>query len=155
MVNKIWEIKNKFLERMEKEIGERGIDRVDVAEMDKFADIIHHLAEAEASCWEAEYYKTTVGAMKGNAGYGGGTGSSAGYGNMGSSAGYGNSGSMNQGGGRSGYSMPSGYDTARAGYTESKGGMDVVESLRKQIQESGPDDRARLRNQVMTVIGAM
>ena len=143
MVNKIWEIKNKFLERMEKEIGERGIDRVDIDEMDKFADIVHHLAEAEASCWEAEYYRTTVGAMKGNAGYGGGTGSSAGYG------------SMNQGGGRSGYSTPSGYDTARAGYSEGKGDPDVIDSLRKKIQESGPDARARLRNQVMTVIGAM
>lgn len=146
MVDKIWNIKNKFLERMEKEIGERGIDRVDVEEMDKLANIIHHFAEAEASCWQAEYYKTVTKAMEqGSAGYGGGTGSSAGYGN---------SGSMNQGGGRSGYNMPSGYDMARSGYMGEKGGQNVVETLRKQIQESGPDDRDRLRNEVMKAIGA-
>lgn len=144
MVDKIWKIKNKFLERMEKEVNERGIERVDVAEMDKLANIVHHFAEAEASCWQAEYYKTVTKAMEqGSSGYGGGTGSSAGYGS-----------SMNMGGGRSGYDMPSGYDMARAGYKGEQGGQDAIEMLRKQIQEAGPDDRERLRHQAMTIIGA-
>ena len=146
MVDKIWKIKNKFLERMESEINERGIERVDVAEMDKLANIVHHFAEAEASCWQAEYYKTVTKAMEqGSGGYGGGTGSSAGYGS---------SGSMGQGGGRSGYNTPSGYEMARAGYMDDKGGQDVVDTLRSQIQSAGPDDRERLRHQVMSVIGA-
>ena len=146
MVNKIWEIKNKFLERMEKEIGERGIDRVDVADMDKLANIIHHFAEAEASCWQAEYYKTVTKAMEqGSSGYGGGTGSSAGYGS-----------SMQTSGGRSGYATQSSmYDTARQGYMDGRGGKEVVESLRKEIQSAGPDDRERIRHEVMSVIGAM
>lgn len=145
MVERIYKMKNQLLQQAEKELDERGLDRIDVNRMGEMVDMIKDLAEAEASCWQAEYYKTVTKAMEqGSSGYGGGTGSSAGYG------------SSMQSGGRSGYAtQPSMYDTARQGYMDGRGGKEVVESLRKEIQAAGPDDRERIRHEVMSVIGAI
>lgn len=63
MVNKIYELKNQILEHFEKEVQERGIDRLDVTEAGKLADIVKDLAEAEAACWEASYYRAVTEAM--------------------------------------------------------------------------------------------
>ena len=146
MVERIYKMKNQLLQQAEKELDERGLDRIDVNRMGEMVDMIKDLAEAEASCWQAEYYKTVTKAMEqGSSGYGGGTGSSAGYGS-----------SMQMSGGRSGYATQSSmYDTARQGYMDGRGGKEVVESLRKEIQSAGPDDRERIRHEVMSVIGAM
>ena len=66
MVNKIYELKNKFIQRIEKDISERGIDRIDINEMDKLVDMVKDLAEAEKSCWEASYYRSVSEAMESN-----------------------------------------------------------------------------------------
>lgn len=63
MVEKIKETKDQVLERMEQSIAERGIERMDVAEMGKLADVVKDLAEAEKACWEAEYYRSVTEAM--------------------------------------------------------------------------------------------
>lgn len=153
MVDKIYEAKNKVIKRMETVLSERnGVDRSNVEELDKLANIVHHLAESEASCWQAEYYRNTVEQMKKeSAGYGGGTGSSAGYGGgTGSSAGY------MQSGVRQGYgSQQSSYGSGRSGYMDAQGGGDMAEALRKQIQEANPDERERLRHQYMTILGTL
>ena len=68
MVEEIKKTKDQILGRMEQAISERGIDRADVTEMGKLADIVKDLAEAEKSCWEAEYYRSVTEAM-GTQGY--------------------------------------------------------------------------------------
>ena len=54
MVEKIYDAKRRVLEYMDKELSKYGSDRMDVAEMDKLADIVKDLSEAEKACWEAE-----------------------------------------------------------------------------------------------------
>lgn len=123
MVNKIYELKNQFLERLEQSVRERGVERVDVTESGKLADIVHHLAEAEASCWEAEYYRSVVEAMG------------------------------SQGQARQGYQpmqqsgMRQGYQTSY-GHTDA-----VTESLRNAMMTASPDERERIRSEAMSIIG--
>ena len=65
MGNEIFDAKAKVLERIKKSINERGIDRMDIAEMETLSDIVKDLAEAD-------YYCTVTEAMQGNHGYDGG-----------------------------------------------------------------------------------
>lgn len=60
MVDKIYDVKAKIIEHMEKVVA---ADRMDVAEMEKLADMVKDLSEAEEKCWEAEYYKSVTRAM--------------------------------------------------------------------------------------------
>ena len=140
MVNKIYELKNQMIQRIEGDIQQRGIDRIDVNQMGELVDMVKDLAQAEASCMQAEYYKTVVEAMKtGSSGYGSGTGSSAGYGSM-----------------RSGYGGMDGrygYATTRQAQSGAMGHQEVMEPLRMAIQTAGPDEREHLRNEVMQLIG--
>ena len=78
MVNKIYELKNKFIQRIENDVASSGIDRVNIANIGALVDIVKDLAEAEKCCMEAEYYKTVVESMN-KSGYSGGTGSSTNY----------------------------------------------------------------------------
>lgn len=149
MVEKIWEIKNKILQRVEKDT--MNMERIDVEEVGKLVDMVKDLAEAEEKCWKAQYYRKVTEAMEQGqqAGYGGGTGSSAGYGSGGSG-----------GGGRQGYGT-----TARQGYSGGGGGgsqgygsmghEEFMEPLRMALQQAGPDERERLRNEVMKTVGMM
>lgn len=69
---KIQETKDKVLGRIETALTERGsIDRMDTKEVGELADIVKDLAEAEKSCWEAEYYRSVTEAMGGSSGYSG------------------------------------------------------------------------------------
>ena len=63
MVSKICELKDMFLKRVDHDISERGIERIDVHEMGELVDIIKDLAEAEDYCWQAEYYRSITNAM--------------------------------------------------------------------------------------------
>lgn len=139
MVEKIYEIKNKILQRVEKD--SMNMDRVDVKELGELVDMVKDLAEAEDHCWQAQYYRKVTEAMEQGqqAGYGtgGGTGSSAGYGSGG------------QGGARQGYAS-----TARQGYG-SMGHEEIIEPLRTAIQQANPDEREKLRNEVMKTVGMM
>ena len=82
MVDKIYSLKNMILSEVMEEAQRGRYDREKV-------DMIKDLAEAEKSCWEAEYYKSVSQAMENPAGYdsmgyrGGQTGGRSGYGSMG------------------------------------------------------------------------
>jgi len=64
MVNKIYALKNEILGKVDEVIHERGVDRMDVDRVGKMIDMVHHLAESESNCWQAEYYRTVTNAMK-------------------------------------------------------------------------------------------
>lgn len=65
MVNEIYEIKNKIIKKIEEDINQRGIDRID----GEMVDMVKDLAEAEKDCWKAAYYRAVTEAMNGKQGY--------------------------------------------------------------------------------------
>lgn len=139
MVEVIKNTKDRILEKMEKEIGERGVDRIDVSEMGKLADIVKDLAEAEKACWEAEYYRSAV--------------ESAGYDGMGYD------GQGNTGGNRSGRYGSMGYRQSgrgsanqygRSGY--SMGYQEHVDGLRTAMQNASPEERSRMREEARRLL---
>lgn len=142
MVQDLKMTKDQFLTHMERLIGERGIDRVDVKLMGEYADIVKDLAEAEEKCWKAEYYKTVTESMQGQQGLsgytrmGGGSGSSANGGRMG----YGSQGGM--GGGRMGYVPQDGI----------MGHSDPVAAIRDMLATGSPEMRAQIRNELTDMI---
>lgn len=70
MVELIRSTKDAVLERLDKSISEKGADRMNVQEVGMLADVVKDLAEAEKSCWEAEYYHSVTDAMHdGSMGY--------------------------------------------------------------------------------------
>ena len=85
MVELIREIKDVLLEQMDKDVQERGVDRIDP----DMVDMVKDLADAEKSCWEAEYYRSVTEAMENRSGYTqnrmqrGGMGARRGYNMMG------------------------------------------------------------------------
>lgn len=130
MVEKICEIKNEVIGLIEKNIGNRGIERADVNELGKLADIVKDLAEAEEKCMKATYYCTVTKAMEGSSGYssGGGTGSSAGYP---SHMGYGSS-------------------RGRMGYG-SGGNHEAKEAIKRLMRNVGPEEREHMLNELMAM----
>ena len=68
MVDRIYELKNQILARLEQEMQERG-DRLDATEAGKLVDMVKDLAEAEEKCWEAEYYRSVTESMGQSQGY--------------------------------------------------------------------------------------
>lgn len=138
MVEKIKETKDQVLRRMEQAIAERGIERMDVSEMGKLADIVKDLAEAEKACWEAEYYMSVTEAMGE---------SSMGYDGMG----YQQGGPRGmQDGSRSGYrgqprnSM--GQYSTRRGYRY--GHDDMMQELRQMLESSDQQEQERIKRQL-------
>ena len=148
MVEEIYEIKNQFLEKMRNEIEERGIDRVDVGEMYKLADIVKDMAEAEKACWEAEYYRGVAEEMEGRSGYPGGSGGSL----VGMGMGYpqgGQGGRSGGSGGRSGGSS-SGYP-GRGGRRSSRRGYAMgypIEDLKMELQNADPQQREQMMQEL-------
>lgn len=148
MVEDIYNIKNQIIERIEKDISERGPERIDVSEMGKLVDMVKDLAEAEKSCWEAEYYRGVSEAMDGSGyqmGYQGGGSSGGSSGSNGSRNGYGymgyrqsGRGSANQYGGRRGYQM--GYD---------------IDGLKMAMQNADPQERERMKREMQQMMTSM
>lgn len=131
MVEEIYKMKNDILKQIEKEIGERGIERIDVNRIGEMVDMVKDLAEAEKSCWEASYYRQVSEAMEGSSGY------------------------SSMGGGRSGYgsqqsSMRQGY-----GSTGSMGHGDLIDKLGEEFRNMDPSERMSMKNKVLTVLGSM
>lgn len=167
MVEEIYEIKNEFLQKMRQEIDERGIERVDVGEMYKLADIVKDLAEAEKSCWEAEYYRGVSEAMEGQGYmdegmgmYGYSQGGSQGGGQGGGRSG----GSQGGSGGGSGYRESMGYRRSgrgsanqyggsggRRGYENYRRGFDM-EGLRMAMQSADPQEKERMRREIQQMM---
>lgn len=134
MVEEIYKMKNEILQQAKKELDERGPDRIDVNRMGEMIDMVKDLAEAEKSCWEAQYYRNVVGeAMKEKYGYSS-TGSPA------------NGGSMS--GGRSGYgtvqSERQGY-----GYMGRMGHDDIIEELGNEYQRMSPDEKMMMKTKIL------
>lgn len=131
MVEKIKAIKDRFLQRMESEINERGADRVDICDMGKMADIVKDLAEAEKSCWEAEYYRDISEAM-GTQGY--------------------TPESMMMRGDRQGYRDSRGR-YARRGYSNSNMGYhEELDSLRETMTTASPDEREKIARELRQLV---
>ena len=136
MVEKIKQSKDRVLERLAQAIDERGIDRMDVTEVGKLADVVKDLAEAEKSCWEAEYYMAVTDAMEDG---------SMGYDGMGGSQG------EQRGGTRSGYrgqprnSMGQ-YSSTRRGYRY--GHDDMMQELRQMLDAADPQEQERIKRQL-------
>lgn len=128
MVGKIYEIKNRALEALEKQMGDKGAERMDP----ELVDAVKDLAEAEKSCWEAEYYRSVVEAMNGSSGYMpmGYQGMRAGYQNQ-----YGSGGN------------------GRRGYSGSYGYQDHMEALRQSMQNATPEERERMRQELRGMTG--
>ena len=160
MVEKIADLKDQMLMRMEGEISERGIENADVNTLGKIADQIKDLAEAEKSCWEAEYYRSVTEAMEdGQMGYDDGMG----YGRGGMGYGRGSQGGSNQGRGyRRGYERESrrgyrgqsrdsqGRYTSRRGYRrmENYGHDDVMAEVRQMMMTADPQEKEQLKMQL-------
>lgn len=130
MVEKIKAIKDKTLSFMERELTKYGNDRMDVKQMGELADIVKDLAEAEKSCWEAEYYRTVSEAMEGSqsmaTGYQQPT-SRMSYGATGERRGYGGEGMMRQ--------------------------SDPVSMIRDMMMTASPETQARIRGDLSSIMG--
>lgn len=136
MVEDIYKLKNKILQYVERETQDMG--RINVKEVGELVDMVKDLAEAEKCCWEASYYRSVTEAMENG---------SSGYGSMG----YGSQAGGQQS--RSGYgsqSMRSGYDS-----TGSMGHGNIIEALGEEYRNLNPDERMRMKNQVLSTLGTM
>lgn len=146
MVNEIQDAKAKVLERIKKNINERGIDRMDIAEMETLSDIVKDFAEAE-------YYCEVTEAMRG---------SSYGYSGQPYAQGYTPE--------PMGYShpygfppRPMGYDgmDGRSGYRDSMGryasrpsGMGYdMQGLRDAMSAATPDEREKMQRELRQMLG--
>ena len=130
MVEEIKRHKDRVLAYMAKELEKYGDDRMDVAEMDKLADIVKDMAEAEKQCWEAEYYRTVTEAMD-RSGY------------MPEGMGYGM--------GRSGYNpnRDSMGRYARRGYDH-----DPIQAVREAMGSAPTEERERMKRELRQIVGA-
>lgn len=130
MVDKIYEIKNKLIEQVEKDMRERP-DRVD----SDMIDAIKDLAEAERNCWEADYYRSVTEAMDrdGGSGYSSDMSSRSGWQNQ-----YGSG--RNSGGRR-------GYD----GSSHMMGYKEAMDTMRHYMHNSDPAERERMRGEMMSM----
>lgn len=134
MVEVIRNLKDQLLEQMEKEVGERGAERLDP----DMVDMVKDLAEAEKSCWEAEYYRSVSEAM--------GNGSDMGYSMR---RGYDNR--MQGYQGRSGWQNQYGSGYSRRGYG-SMGYADSVEGIRNIMMTASPEEKERMRAELRTML---
>lgn len=126
MVDKIKKIKDEFLELMERDVDQRGAENVNIKFHGELADIIKDLAEAEKSCWEAEYYRTVTEAM------GKGSPDLSGYTDA-----------------RMGYGMRRGYGTGSAANGGTMAGhTDPVQAIRDMISMADGDTRRRIRREL-------
>lgn len=134
MVEEIYKLKNHLLEEMVRDVQERGIERLDKERVDMVKD----LAEAEKSCWEAEYYRSVAEAMDGGSGYG--------YNGMSGAQG-GNRGGQN--GSQNGYQR--GYRDSMGRYARRGYGMgyqEHVDALRMELQNADPQERERILSEI-------
>lgn len=148
MVDKIYEIKNQLLERIMRDISERGIERLDSS----MVDMVKDLAEAEKSCWEAEYYRSVSEAMEGESGSSGFMGYNGSGGGGGGSRGGSSGGS---GGGRSGWQNQYGSGRnrgGRRGYDGMSYYHDPMESVRAYMRGANPQEQERVRAEMRSMM---
>lgn len=155
MVERIKDLKDELLMQAEQDMHENGsVDHMMI-------DDIKDLAEAEKSCWEAEYYRTVTEAMEdGKAGYDDGMGYTR----------RGGMGYDRQGRGyRRGYERESrrGYRgqsrdsmsryTSRRGYRrmDGYGHTDMMAEVRQMMETADPQEREQLKMQLRQMMTEM
>lgn len=153
MVEKIASLKDEILMQAEQEMHDTG--QVNPESIDAVKD----LADAEKSCWEAEYYRSVTEAMEdGKMGYDDGMGYQRG--NRGG-MGYDRQGGSMQGRGyRRGYERESrrgyrgrdsmGRYTSRRGYRrmDGYGHQDMLAEIRQMMETADPQEREQLKMQL-------
>lgn len=145
MVEEIYELKNKLLEQLMKDVGERGIERID----GDMVDMVKDLAEAEKSCWEAEYYRSVAEAMERGTGYGAQMGYGGMYGYSGNNYASGNNGGSQSVSDGSGYRDSMGR-YARRGYGESY--REHIEALKMEMQNADPKTREQMTQELKGIM---
>lgn len=141
MLDKIYDIKADVMERLEKLVSDRGLERMDAKEL---VDAIKDLSEAE-------YYCSVVDAMEDSYGYmpddmPRGYDDGMGYDSRGG----------RQGGGRdrSGYRDSMGRYSTRAnrrrGYR--MGHTDMIDGLREELQGASAEERERLKSELRQML---
>lgn len=151
MVEAIYELKNQLLEKLEQDVQERGIERLDK----DMVDMVKDLAKAEKDCWEAEYYRSVAEAMEGGSGYAmqnGMGGSQMGYNGisgaqMGNRSGSSRSGSQN--GSQRGYRDSRGR-YARRGY--GYGYQEHIDALKMEMQNADPQQREQMMQELRNMM---
>lgn len=142
MLDKLYDLKADMLQRLEKLVDERGLERLDAKE----------LTDAIKDMSEAEYYCSVVEAMDSygympddmmGMGYDDGMGYDGRGGNRGGS------------GNRSGYRDSMGRYSTRAnrrrGYR--MGHMDAIENIREELQSATAEERDQLKREVLQMFG--
>ena len=144
MVEMIRQTKDTVLERLDKAINEKGADRMNVQEVGMLADIVKDLAEAEKSCWEAEYYMTVTVAMEeGSMGYEDGMGYSGGQGGRGGSRDYGyRRGYRGQPRDSMGRYTSRGYSRGRYGHD------DIMQSVKDMMMSADPQEKEQMKQKL-------
>ena len=145
MVELIKETKDTLLERLDKAINEKGADRMNIQEVGMLTDAVKDLAEAEKSCWEAEYYMTVTEAMENDSmGYDGGTGMQGNSQGSGYRRGYDN--------GRRGYrgqSRDSMGRYSRRGYRQGRYGHDdVMQDVKDMMMSADPQEKEQIKQKL-------
>jgi hypothetical protein len=149
LVEQISDIKNQILEKMQQTVDERGIERMDVAEIGKLSDAVKDMAEAEKSCWESEYYRAVTEAMEdGSMGYEDGMSYAQGnqQGNQQGGRGYGRG-----RGGRRGYRgqpRDSMGRYTRRGYRGRYGHDDMMQDIKDMLMSADPQEKEQLKQKL-------
>lgn len=159
MVEKIADLKDQLLDRMEQAINERGVEHFDLSEVGKITDQIKDMTEAEKACWEAEYFRAVTEAMEdGQMGYDDGMGNNMGY----SRRGRGYQGNYDRGNqnmgydrGRRGYRRgyrgrdSMGRYTSRRGYRDSRYGHDdMMQEVKDLLMSADPQEREQIKQKL-------
>lgn len=142
MLDKLYDLKADMLQRLEKLVDERGLERLDAKEL---TDAIKDMSEAEYYCSVTdamESYGYMPDDMTG-VGYDDGMGYDGRGGNRGGS------------GNRSGYRDSMGRYSTRAnrrrGYR--MGHMDAIENIREELQSATAEERDQLKREVLQMFG--
>lgn len=155
MVEKLKDLKDELLMQAEQDMHDNGsVDHMMI-------DDIKDLAEAEKSCWEAEYYRTVTEAMDdGKAGYDDGMGYSrrggTGYDRQG--RGYRRGYERESRRGYRGQSRDSmGRYTSRRGYRrmDGYGHTDMMAEIRQMMETADPQEREQLKMQLRQMMAEM
>ena len=146
MVEKIKEQKDALLKRLEQVINEKGPERMNVQEAGMLSDQIKDLAEAEKSCWEAEYYRTVTEAMEdGSMGYEDGMDYD---GNMGNRGLQGGSGYRRGRRGYRGQQRDSMGRYTRRGYRGRYGHDDVMQDVKDLMMSADPQEKEQIKQKL-------
>lgn len=151
MIDRIYDIKEKVIERLEKSLDERGGDRMDIQEVGKLADIVKDLAEAEKCCTERDYYESVTDAMESSGYQMDGMGYPMGYAQQGGSRG--GSGGQSRGGSRGGSGGRSGYRDSMGRYARRGYGYDPMQGIRDAMMSADPQERERMQGELRQMLG--